>query len=382
MCTVKSSAFRQDQSSARGGRITCSSRLMRRQFGYSLMELMVALTIGLLIVAGLAGTYATSSAARSETEKSSRQNDNGRYAMQIISDDLKHAGYLGEFNPNQLPPLTAKPTDPCTTTLSQLQTDFRVPVQGYDNSAGALTCISDVRPNTDVIVVRRVSTCVVGATDCDAAVAGLPYFQVSGCASKSELSSGDPKKFYGLETDKSKLTLHKKDCTDTNAGTVAPLRQYRVHIYFVANNDKSSDGIPTLKRAELSWNTSSTTPKLDFLIVPLVEGIENLQFEYGIDTATPSSGTPAFYTADPDSYGTCVAAVCAGYWQNTVALKLYVLARNILPSSGFSDGKTYKLGLKADGVTANTVTPAELNYKRHLFESVVLLNNVAGRNLP
>jgi hypothetical protein len=49
-----------------------------------------------------------------------------------------------------------------------------------------------------------------------------------------------------------------------------------------------------------------------------------------------------------------------------------------LPTSGYTDPKTYTLGMKADGVTANTVTPAG-PYKRQVFHSEVRLNNAAGR---
>jgi type IV pilus assembly protein PilW len=372
-------------SSRQGAGATATYRLADgaraiRQAGYSLVELMVALAVGLLIVAGLTAVYVNSSMTRNEIEKTSRQNDNGRYAMQVLGDDLRHAGYLGEFNPNQLPVLAAKP-DPCATDLAGLRGALRIPVQGYDNSAGTLTCLNDVRPNTDVVVVRRASTCVIGAPDCDAAVAGLPYFQVSGCGSNAELSSGNVASYYALDTDTTKLTLHNKDCIATPPGTLAALRQYRVHIYFVANNDKPGDGIPTLKRAELALVGGA----LSFNnIVPLVEGIENLQIEYGLDTPTSPTGTPAAYTADPDKYNACVPADCARYWQNVVAAKVYVLARNTLPTGGFNDAKTYTLGLKADGTTPNAVPVAasEAGYKRHVFETVVLLNNVAGRNLP
>ena len=78
---------------------------------------------------------------------------------------------------------------------------------------------------------------------------------------------------------------------------MANVYQYRTHIYFVANNDKAGDGIPTLKRAELGVAA--------FSIVPLVEGVENLQIEYGLDTSVPTAGTPAVYKADTDNYNAC-----------------------------------------------------------------------------
>jgi type IV pilus assembly protein PilW len=117
-----------------------------------------------------------------------------------------------------------------------------------------------------------------------------------------------------------------------------------------------------------------------FNIVPLVEGVENLQIEYGLDTSNPTTGVPAAYTADPDSYAACAASppTC---WQNTVAAKINVLTRDTTATQGYVDNKVYTLGLKFDG-TVNTVGPFNDGYKRHAYESVVTLNNPAGRNAP
>src|SRR3546814_6299080 len=74
-----------------------------------------------------------------------------------------------------------------------------------------------------------------------------------------------------LDTTATNLNRTKRDCS-----TAASKRRFLVHIYFLANNDKPGDGIHTLKRAELG--------AAGFTIVPLVEGIDALQFEFGIDT--------------------------------------------------------------------------------------------------
>ena len=339
----------------------------RNSNGYTIIELMVAIALGLLILAGLTTIFESNIRARSEIERASQQADNGRYALQLLADELRNAGYLAEFNPR---PLTTPATksDPCATALTTLNTALPLAVQGYDNGANAPTCLSDVKTGTDILVVRRASTCAVGDANCDAQINGAPYFQASGCSSATELSSANVANYYALDTNPANLTLHQKDCA-----TLAAIHQYRTHIYFVANNDKSGDGIPTLKRAELSAS--------GFSIVPLVEGIEKLQLEYGIDTSVPTSGAPAVFTADPDSYNGCTGATCVGYWRNTVAAKIYLLARNTTASAGYADGKTYSLGLKADG-TPNTTGPFNDQYKRHAYESTVRLNNTAGRNTP
>jgi type IV pilus assembly protein PilW len=333
--------------------------------GYTIVELMVAMTIGLIVLAALITIFVNNSRARAEIERANQQTENGRYAMQLLTDDLHNAGYLAELNPLPLPSPATKP-DACATDLLTLNSAVPIAVQGYDNGVNAPSCLLDLRPGTDILVIRRASTCAVGDLGCDAYVAGAPYLQASSCGSTAELASGSTGTYYALDTDTANLTRHKKDCT-----AASPWHQYRTHIYFIANNDKAGDGIPTLKRAELGAG--------GFTIVPLVEGIENLQIEYGLDTSVPTSGSSAVYTADPDSYNSCAPSVCVGYWRNTVTAKVSLLARNTTRTAGYVDTKTYTLGLNADG-TVNAVGPLGDGYKRHTYESVVRLNNISGRN--
>lgn len=338
-----------------------------RQFGLTLVELMIAVTLSLFLLAGLTSIFVGNSRSGSEIERANQQIENGRFALQLLSDDLHNAGYLAEFDPRALSTPIAKP-DPCATDLDSLRSALPLAIQAYDDGASAPSCISDVRANTDILVVRRASTCEIGEVDCDAMVNGAPYFQASGCTDSTELSSSTVTNYYALDSNISALSRRKKDCS-----TTAALHQYRTHIYFVANNDKSGDGVPTLKRAELG--------AAGFTIVPLVEGVESLQIEYGIDNINAVEGSPVFFTANPDTYSACAGVVCMNYWRNTVAAKISLLARNKEKSSGYVDDKLYSLGLKADG-SANTIGPMNDSYRRHLYQSTVRLNNIAGRNTP
>jgi type IV pilus assembly protein PilW len=339
--------------------------------GYSLIELMVSMTIGLLILAGLTTIFANNSRTRAEIERAHQQTENGRYALQLLTDDLHNAGYFAEFNPGTVanPALTV-PTaipDPCATGLAALKANIAVPVQGYDNPTSIPGCLSDVKTQTDILVIRRASTCAINDSNCDPQIANAAYFQASACGTQLQANNA-----FALDTNTANLTLSKRDCA-----TQAPLHQYRTHIYFIANNDKPGDGIPTLKRAELGPGPAFNT------IVPLVEGIENLQLEYGLDTSPTTTGSPAVYTADPNTYNGCAPAACINYWRNTVSVKINLLARNTTQTPGYTDAKSYTLGRQANG-TLNTVSvpPNAAGFKRHVYESVVRLNNIAGRNTP
>lgn len=347
------------------------------QAGLSLIELMIALTLGLFLFLGLTVIAVNNIQSGDEVERANQQIENGRFALAMLSDDLGNAGYFAEFNPSLLATPAAKP-DPCATTLASLSAAIPLAVQGYDNGASSPSCLTDVKANTDILVIRRVSTCAVGATGCDAAVTNAPYFQSSRCGSTTELgtTSGTYSgTFYSLDTTAANLTLHMKDCTAT-----APTYQYITRIYYIANNDKASDGIPTLKRAELG----NTAAPGGFTIVPLVEGIEDMQIEYGLDNPTSTTGAPVVFTADPDSYNSCTSATsptCTAYWKNTVAAKIHLLARNTTVTRNYTSAKTFAMGLSASG-SAVVDGPYSDSYKRHVYETTVRLGNVAGRNTP
>lgn len=359
----------------------------RRHAGFSLIELMVAVTLGMLVMGVITMAFISSSSARRATDQASQQVENGRYAMHILSEDLQLAGYYSEFDPRPLATPGAKP-NPCATDVASLKAALPLAIQGYDNPAGATlvalaNCsVTDVRAGTDIMVIRRTSTCVAGSPGCDAFAAGMAYFQASLCAAAAELDSANPSDYYAMDTTNgvgTTFTKHKKDCA-----TAADLRRFVTRIYFIANNDNAGDGIPTLKRAELiGAGAPCVVPGANcFLVVPLVEGIENMQLEYGLDTSAIPDGAPDVFTADPDGYTGAGAAGVAGNWRNVVAVRVNLLARNTQTSAGYTDSKVYVLGKNADA-SANTFTPngAAAAYKRHAFVAEVRMTNPAQRGI-
>ena len=314
--------------------------------GFSLIELMIGIALGLLVVAGVGTIFANNYRTRSETEKTNLQIENGRYAIQLLTDEMRMAGYYGELDPTSVTTPAALP-DPCDSTTATLISAVALPVQGVDNAAASPTCISDLKTGTDIFVDRRASSCVQGTSGC--AAGSYMYFQTALCSTSANQ--------YLISTSTGSLNLTAKDCA-----TTADIRSYRTNIYFVANNNQPGDGIPTLKVAELG--------STGYTITPLVAGIDQFQIEYGIDTNGDS--IPDVYASDPGSYGGCTGVACQNNWRNVVTARLYILARNTQSSPGFSDTHVYTAG-------GNTYGPYNDAYKRHLYTSLVRFNNIAGR---
>jgi type IV pilus assembly protein PilW len=342
----------------------------RASAGFSIAELLVAVTIGLVLLAGLSATFVSSTRAQGEIEKANRQVENGRFALDQLAVDLRNAGYYAEFDPLVLADPAALPP-PCAATVDELKAGLKLPVQGLDNNADGLGCLHDVRAGTDVLVVRRASTCVTGAAGCDPLAAGGPWFQASLCNNPFELDSADTANWYVLATAASALDRHQRDCTGAaGSGSLAATRRYLTHIYYIANNDQPGDGIPTLKRVDVV----SAAGVLAAVTVPLAEGIEDLQFEYGMDLLPAGGdGAPDQYSADPGTVAN---------WTAVVAVKVHLLARNASATPGYVDGKTYTLGPDAGGAPHQVTPGAGDHFKRHLFQSLVALPNPIGRRRP
>lgn len=350
-----------------------------QQRGMTLIEWMVSITIGLILLVGLSALIAQQSSTQAELEKSSRQIENGRYAMQLLQDDIELAGYFGEYAGAAGLPLPSALPNPCLVGAAALSTALPFPIQGYDAPGASLpAAFSDCPLNaanhvdgSDILVVRRVDP----ATVTGLLTVGQPYLQSGLSTSGSEFLSVLATA-AGTAVDVAVFNLKKKN------GTTASLRKYLVHIYFLSpcsvpangstcsatNTDDGGVSTPTLKRLELS--TTGMT------MVPLVEGIEKMQIDYGFDTT--GDGAPDSYAKDAAPFAAWDPATVANptsiaHWGNAMTLRIHLLARNNERSGGYQDTKTYNLGL--DGTT----TATNDGFKRRVFSQLVRVVNVSSR---
>ena len=178
----------------------------------------------------------------------------------------------------------------------------------------------------------------------------------------------------------------------------ANIHKYHVHIYFISpcsiatgtatdaagiNKacrtspplDDNGKPIPTLKRLELKVPTGKT--ERQWVEVPLVEGIDNIQFDYGIDRDLDGAPDSTSLLLD-NSY---LKTPASTDWINVMVVRVNILARNneftfACPSTNAPPYCTnvYNLGLHG------TVGPFTDGYKRHVYsESVLVVNPVKRR---
>ena len=388
--------------------------------GMSLIELMTAITIGLMILVGLTSVFVNSSTSSRELKNTAEQIENGRYAIELLTQDIRHAGYYGELS--VVPTVPATAPDPCVAPTSGVVSDtvnaaLALPLQYVSAAAIPTACAAylaaNLQANSDIVVVRRADTtrlpisCTTSVTlkatptTADPFPAGHIYLQTTPNVAEIQIGAAD-----GTVIDSTKnasgaaytpVTMVRRDLTTaagTTGGTCAPLvagqfpevaaaiRKYRTHIYFVAPCSVPSDGsnppictgpsddqgrpIPTLKRLEMGAAGL-------FSIVSMVEGIQAIRVEYGVDSipTTPDINTGLIGDGVPDS-NPYVNAPSVADMGNTIAARIYVLARNTAPTNGYIDDKTYTMG-------TFTTTATGDSYKRHVYGAETRIVNPAGR---
>lgn len=372
-----------------------------RQTGLSIIEMMIAMTIGILILSALTATFVNSSTAQRELLRTAQQIENGRYALDTMIQDLHLAGFYGAYSnysaPGTLP-------DPCDTTAANMLTALGLGVQGY--TAGSTTAkptvsttcddyltTGNLQAGSDVIVVRYADTTTVAPASTTTSTQN--YIQANASTANISVGGGttsctsDPLGVTATITRKCALPNSGDVCASTcTAGTTpaAEIRKMLVRIYFVApcsvpasgtlctgSTDDNGTPIPTLKRLEL---TSS-----GFTIVPVAEGVEILKLQYGIDDSPSTTNTSTGKIGDgaPDSY---VLSPTLAQYANVVSARIDLLVRNPEATAGFTDTKTYSLGILSSTQrtqAAITVGPYNDNYRRHVYSGETRFINLSGR---
>ena len=356
--------------------LTYKYRDAARSRGFTLLELMIALTIGVIILGGLLSFFSNSSRAYTELKKTADRTGNGSMAMWGFTQDINHAGYYGEFY--TLPAAGAMLPDPCLVTPAAVYDALAFPLQGYDAPLlSPLSCLSDANfvPGTDFLVVRYAE--FVTLAPADVPEIGEVYLQATANVAEVQIGAGSTAVGTTRKADGSVAAIFKKDGI-----TAADIRKLAVHIYFIAPCSVAADGsdtctgasddggapIPTLKRLELTAVGGAT----GWRIAPLVEGIRNLQIDYGIDTSPAAQNLATNQIGDgaPDTY---VIAPTVADWANVVSVRINFIAVSTQLTASYVDTKTYNLGL------AGTVGPFNDAFKKHMFAGSARLNNVSGR---
>jgi len=359
------------------------------QRGLTLVELMVAMAISLIVLAGVITIFVNSKRAYALQEQYATMQENARFAFNFMARDLRGAGFVG-CNPKAI----KNHMDPTGTGYSDTLFDFSSAVNGWEaqgtgpgttvDLASASTGWADptgnalptslsgqVSAGSDVLVVKSTQSVpgvnptgktppnaatialnqssgipqgtVVMMSDC----AGADVFQdvsnVSQSLARGSAGGFDP----GNLTPSGSPLTHQYD-------TSAEIIRGTAQAYFIGT---AADGQPALIRMDYS---AGTPVKQE-----LVEGVENMQVLYGEDLVAdgnylPNRYVPANKITDP---------------KNVVAVRIGLLVRTPRDLAGrATDTNKYLLDAvdTADGVQ---VKPAPDQRMRKEYTFTIELRN-------
>jgi type IV pilus assembly protein PilW len=273
-----------------------------RQGGFTLVEMMISMAIGLVLILGAVTIYANGRQNFQTFESVARLQDEARFALDVMAPDIRLAGFWGRTNEAAFIDVPAGIDVTCAgadVTDWALALDAAVAASDdrYDLPCPAFGAH---RPDTDVLVLRHASA--------QPAILRPGVLQVqSNRMSGTLLNDGElPAGF------------------DPPPATAT--HDLQVHAYYV--DDRSSvGGLPSLRRMAL-------VPGGLMQDEEIIPGVENMQVQLGVDT--DEDGDVERYV-DPDH--DIVSPGAAGYLPTAriLAVRLWLIVRSEQPEAMVDD---------------------------------------------
>ena len=321
---------------------------LRHMTGVTLVEMMVALGIGSMLIAGALTVYIQSKSSYLVNESISRMQENARFALDTMEPDLRLASFWGQTSRAFAVQGRATPLQPIPVGLGAAPIDcgvnwtlnVNIPIGGSNNGY-ALACApfagGPAAATSDVLVVRHSNpTPVVPA-------AGRLQIQSDRMRGQIFLGGGIPAGFNPVTS----ITT-----------TVA------VNGYYVSTASVGGVTLPSLRRKTLQAGPALVDQEV-------IHGVEDMQIELGVDISPPGTvqrGTVNFYLNPGDPRITPGAAAFIPNSQ-VVAVRIWLLMRAERTERGYADTNAY---VYAD---INRPPPND-GFRRLLVSKTILLRNV------
>ena len=328
---------------------------MRRAMpGFSLIELMISLTIGLIIAGAAFAAYMGTAGASKMAEAQGRMNEDAQAALTILTQQLRMAGN----NPGQ-----ANRVDDPVATLSSRHNPVYLPSPTYAGFALA--------PGTFALSSFSMRGCDGQFSNIGTAARLDELICANGAGPDAIAVSYEADRFNtvptqdGLPSDcagnaLSVVTATLPEIAGAGSASVAVTYAVADNRFYIA----SAAGIPSL----YCKGNGAALPQA------LVENIEDLRFSYGVVSTASTASTAAvagYLSANDISTQANLAALAddAARWAKVITVRICVLVRS--EAAVVSDAASARY-LKCDG-SVETAAP-DLRLRRAYSSTLVLRN--------
>lgn len=336
-----------------------------RSSGFSLIELMLAMLIGLIIMGGVMQLFISTRDTQRSSEDQLALLADARFAIETIAYDLRHTGFWGRHNDPAIIacqsgaasyPCPAADVMPAATNECATGAYINVAAPLYatnDSNPYSLTCANQsYKADTDVLSLRYADSNRIANADLTTNVAYLRTSSSVGMLFNGAFPTSSP---YNDLSDPAKYSNHR-----------LVSRVYYVSSY----TDTALDGQPSLRRVDLvAGDAGSTGPAMESEV--LLPGVEDFQLEFGVDLG--ANGVAGEKDGQVDSY---VNADSVTGWSNgeVLSVRIWLLMR------AERQDRDDVGGSQTFSYTGTPVTYDD-GYRRRLISSVVKLRNTFQVNL-
>jgi prepilin-type N-terminal cleavage/methylation domain-containing protein len=305
---------------------------IEHQRGFSLVELMIAMVIGLIMMTGLIQIFLANRQSYRVMEGANFMQENLRFAIDRVAQSVRMADHWANGKQNQMAGASTSGSI-CTADWARVVSD---PVMGADGGATVpsayLSCIAsaDYQPGTDVIMLRYSGPDIV--YDVGSLVATQWYTQTS-------VANRSATMFRGLS-----VPAISPDVNETSSQIL--IMAYNAELFWVRRcSDPGADNrcgttddgdqpisIPTLMRSYLDSSGA-------WVSEPLAEGVEQFQIEYQVMNRQWRNAT-------------AVNAIANG-WQIVTGARIAGVMRSAQSDQDFpADARSYNLSGDTPAFTA------------------------------
>lgn len=329
--------------------------------GFSLIELMLAMLIGIIIIGGVMSLYISTRNTQRSSEDQLQLIADARFVINTIAYDLRHSGYWGEADLNSS--IRCRFNDPlCKDTSEKLvdatgdcaagwYIDLDKPMIASDNvSPYTTSCTTKAyKAGTDTLGVHYADSNTVQSAGLAAGITFVrSNYEAGGLFIGKTIPTGGAFDGYTNWEDNARNNRRSKN------------RRLMSYLYYVSSDTDGITGQPSLRRVELQEGPIMK----DSVLIP---GVVDLQFEFGIDTDSPMDPSANSYVAVAQIPK--IPITNEPNWGRVRSVKIWVLMRSARADlDGITSSQTFTLA-KNPAVTYNN------GFRHYLVTSIVNLRN-------
>lgn len=358
---------------------------MQKNKGFTVVELMVGVTLGLILLGSIVQVYLSTKQTYDFTNGLARVQESARYSLDLMSRDIRMAGYVPCGN-------TAVRANLLNNADAEWWSNFfERPLQGFEGGTDTFPGNLNRRVETaDALLVLRGGNNVAGVNFYDSANNQFIMQRdlendwietgdlMLACDSQNtalfqagELTSANPSRIEvstGGQVPGNCSTQLASQCGGTEVeyifGNDAQLVNYEAVIYYIAERVEGSNDFSLYREYVFTADANQNT---DTRAEELLEGVENMQLLYGFDQDTDGIANTylqANEIADDD-------------WGQVVSIRVSLLLASDEGARTDIDTQTYRVGDVEIGPAASglEVTYPQDQRKRYVSNATVSIRN-------